>query len=288
MVRVYGDGASLLVDRDHELHITRLMCKYKLSAQIYCSFDNGYIVEYIEGNALTLEQMREPFYSERIARKVAEWHCALTPIPPPALPHPKRGVWGIIQKWLATADQTVPSEQLEVAKREIEETERRLEGAYATTPLVMCHNDLNYGNVLYDAERGGEDGDGDGMAFVDYEYAGFNFRGFDLGNHFNEYGGLDLDFSKYPSRDTRKAFLRHYLKRCRELRQQGGEVELEQEVEQLVVECEDFAQVSHLFWHVWALVIAHTPDKPGDFDYEKYAALRLKEYFVRKPLLSKI
>lgn len=41
MVRVYGDGASLLVDREHEVEVTRLMCSYKLAAQIYCSFENG-------------------------------------------------------------------------------------------------------------------------------------------------------------------------------------------------------------------------------------------------------
>lgn len=45
MVRVYGDGASLLVDREHEVEVTRLMCDYKLAAQIYCSFENGkYII----------------------------------------------------------------------------------------------------------------------------------------------------------------------------------------------------------------------------------------------------
>jgi hypothetical protein len=41
MVRVFGDGASLLVDREHEVQVTRTMCAYHLAAKIYCSFDNG-------------------------------------------------------------------------------------------------------------------------------------------------------------------------------------------------------------------------------------------------------
>jgi ethanolamine kinase len=26
--------------------------------------------------------------------------------------------------------------------------------------------------------------------FIDYEYASYNYRGFDLGNHFNEFAGI--------------------------------------------------------------------------------------------------
>lgn len=79
---------------------------------------------------------------------------------------------------------------------------------------------------------------------------------------------------------------RHYARRCQELKQQA-DFDLEAEAEKVVIESEDFSQVSHLFWHIWALVIAHAPDKPGDFDYTKYAELRLKEYFAKKPLLEK-
>ena len=300
MVRVYGDGASLLVDREHEVEVTRLMCTYKLAAQIYCSFENGYIVDYIEGNAIEVEQMSDPKMSKLIAAKIAEWHCSLPPIPPPFTSSPlhaahtpvpthtrpkvegKRGMWVTINRWLAVAEDTVPAEELAVGIKEIVENEARLIAKYADRPLVMCHNDINYGNVLYNPDP--NVAENDHVSFVDYEYAAFNFRGFDIGNHFNEYGGLVLDFSKYPTREVRKEFARHYVRRCQELKHFDGD--LEAEVERVVTEAEDFSQISHLFWHVWALVIAHTPDKPGDFNYVKYAELRLKEYFAKKPLLE--
>jgi ethanolamine kinase len=49
------------------------------------------------------------------------------------------------------------------------------------------------------------------VSFIDFEYSGYNYRGFDLGNLFCEWGGLDLDFSKYPNREQQMHFLRHYL-----------------------------------------------------------------------------
>lgn len=51
-----------------------------------------------------------------------------------------------------------------------------------SSPTVFCHNDLLLGNVIYtEAENR--------ITFIDYEYAACNFQGFDIGNHFTEYGG---------------------------------------------------------------------------------------------------
>lgn len=35
------------------------------------------------------------------------------------------------------------------------------------------------------------------LYFIDFEYGSYNYRGFDLGNHFNEYAGYDCDYSLY-------------------------------------------------------------------------------------------
>lgn len=169
--------------------------------------------------------MSDPFLSKLIAAKTGEWHCSLPPIPAPLTSSPlhlnytpapthttpkvhgKRGVWVTINRWLAVALDTVPEKELEVGKKEIEEVETRLTAKYADRTLVMCHNDINYGNILYNPDP--NVAESDHIAFVDYEYAAFNFRGFDIGNHFNEYGGLALDFTKYPTREVRKEFARY-------------------------------------------------------------------------------
>ncbi|XP_073889851.1 ethanolamine kinase 2 isoform X10 [Macaca fascicularis] len=50
------------------------------------------------------------------------------------------------------------------------------------SPVVFCHNDLLCKNIIYDSIKGH-------VRFIDYEYAGYNYQAFDIGNHFNEFAG---------------------------------------------------------------------------------------------------
>lgn len=34
----------------------------------------------------------------------------------------------------------------------------------------------------------------DDVSFIDYEYGAYNYSPFDIGNHFNEYGGIFIFF----------------------------------------------------------------------------------------------
>ena len=45
--------------------------------------------------------------------------------------------------------------------------------------ILFSHNDLNNTNMLFDEQSSK-------LFFIDYEYSGFNFRGFEFGNFFNE------------------------------------------------------------------------------------------------------
>lgn len=68
----------------------------------------------------------------------------------------------------------------------------------------------------------------DRISFIDFEYASYNPRGFDIGNHFNEYAGMisvlilvntililylgfGPDYTLYPDKESQYRFLRHYL-----------------------------------------------------------------------------
>lgn len=50
------------------------------------------------------------------------------------------------------------------------------------SPVVFAHNDLLLGNVIYTETL-------NRVTFIDYEYAGYNYQGFDIGNHFTEFAG---------------------------------------------------------------------------------------------------
>ena len=51
------------------------------------------------------------------------------------------------------------------------------------SPLVLCHNDLLLGNILYDENS-------NVVHFIDFEYAGPNYQAYDIANHFNEISGI--------------------------------------------------------------------------------------------------
>ena len=50
-------------------------------------------------------------------------------------------------------------------------------------PVVFSHNDINTGNILVKEESDCSDP----VVLIDYEFSSYNYRGFDLANHFNEW-----------------------------------------------------------------------------------------------------
>ncbi|MCO5557616.1 hypothetical protein L7F22_011182 [Adiantum nelumboides] len=134
-------------------------------------------------------------------------------------------------------------------------------------PVVFSHNDLLSGNLMYSDEE-------DKLYLIDFEYGCYNYRGFDLGNHFAEYAGFECDYSLYPNKETQYHFFRHYLNA------DNPNTVTEAELEQLYAEANFFCLASHLFWAVWAIVQAKYSSI--DFDYLEYFFLRYKEFERRK------
>ena len=55
--------------------------------------------------------------------------------------------------------------------------------------------------------------DTEGITLIDFEYAGYNCRAWDLANHFNEFAGFDFNIEKdFPTREQRLKFLKNYVK----------------------------------------------------------------------------
>ncbi|PHJ17320.1 phosphotransferase enzyme family protein [Cystoisospora suis] len=96
--------------------------------------------------------------------------------------------------------------------RSIEELLRRLQtlAMEVDSPIVLCHGDLLCGNIIKTDE-------GD-ICFIDFEYAGFMERGFDIANHFAEHAGIECDYTKCPDEAHQDAFLMEYLREARRLR----------------------------------------------------------------------
>ena len=78
-----------------------------------------------------------------------------------------------------------------------------------TDAVVFAHNDALAGNILYDEKADGSRGE---VRLIDFEYGSWNFRGFDLANHFCEFAGFDCDYFRgFPSREMQEAFVVAYV-----------------------------------------------------------------------------
>lgn len=144
---------------------------------------------------------------------------------------------------------------------------------HVTSPRGFTHNDLLLENIVYnEGERK--------VSFIDYEYGGYNYLYFDVGNHFAEHAGVvEPDHSLYPCREYQREWLGIYLKAYRGERGDNSAFN-DAEIENVCNEVEMFTLWSHLFWGIWSLVQAE--NSLIDFDYVAYAMSRLGVYFEFK------
>ncbi|XP_041113370.1 ethanolamine kinase 1-like [Polyodon spathula] len=278
LVRIYGNKTELFVDRKNEVKSFRVLHAHSCAPPLYCTFNNGLCYEFMHGTALDPEDIRQPALFRLIAKQLAKFHAIHA--------HngwvPKSNLWMKMGKYFSLAPtefedkavnhrflNEVPSSQ--ELQQEMAWMKERLSGL--GSPVVFCHNDLLCKNIIFN-ERGN-------VKFIDYEYAGYNYQGFDIGNHFNEFAGInEVDYSRYPSKELQMQWLKAYLESYKEYKGQGSQVS-EQEVEVLYVQVNQFALASHFFWGLWALIQAKY--STIDFDFLGYAIVRFNQYIRMKP-----
>lgn len=248
--------------------------------------------------------MSDAAMARRIARELAAWHRADIPGSREPMLFPT------LDKWLAAVPPSFGCAKKDARFRsvlsidrigaEVRELQAALEAV--DSPTVFCHGDLLCKNILYDHVA-------DRCAFIDYEYAAYSKRGFDIGNHFCEFAGMEepVNYDRYPDKAFQTLWLRYYLaaytdgaclrrRRCatsapaRSVRltqppptrcSPAAEADVgEERIAHLYREVNKFALAAHLYWGVWALVQAAYSDIP--YDYLGFALVRFAEYFRRK------
>ncbi|XP_036433614.1 ethanolamine kinase 1 [Colossoma macropomum] len=279
LVRIYGNKTELFVDRENEVKSFRVLQAHRCAPRLYCTFDNGLCYEFLEGMALEPEHIRSPSIFRLIARQLAKYHAIHA--------HngwvPQSDLWLKMGKFFSLVpthfddpdkNQRLSSEVPSAASLREELVWLQQNLSKLGSPVVLCHNDLLCKNIIY-RQAGGN------VKFIDYEYAGYNYQAYDIGNHFNEFAGLnEVDYSLYPERSLQLQWLRAYLEAYKEYKQQGTQVS-STEVEVLYVQVNRFALASHFFWGLWALIQAQY--STIDFDFLGYAVLRFNQYFKMKP-----
>ncbi|GMT21653.1 hypothetical protein PFISCL1PPCAC_12950, partial [Pristionchus fissidentatus] len=315
-LRVYCNPEieSHLVD---ETTIFTILSERKLGPKLYGNFDGGRLEEYIESRSLTCEEISIPAKSAKIAIELTKIHQLEVPISKePDFLFDKLERWLNQLKVTASGQKCfdLPTQYGEAVPATItcDDIEKELfyfKNKISTSssyPVCFCHNDLSEGNILkHEVRSGGEqqpslkdDGLSDRSTYysivywlilIDFEYASYNYRGFDFANHFTEWS-IDYDVDEYPfykvntekfpSKDQMRNFFFSYIRQT-----EPGHSNLNGEAEKLYEETLPFVPIANFFWGVWGLLQAEK-SPPGGFGYAESGRERLALYFHYKHLIE--
>ncbi|KAL6523500.1 hypothetical protein OROGR_017103 [Orobanche gracilis] len=268
-VRLYGPNTQYVINRERELQAIPYLSAAGFGAKLLGVFGNGMVQSFINARTLTPSDMRHPKLVAEIAKQLQKFHEV--EIPGPREPQ----LWNDIFKFFDRASQLKFENSV---KQKIYETisfgeinkeifDLKVMTDRFNAPIVYSHNDLLSGNLMINDDE-------DKLYFIDFEYGSYNYRGFDIGNHFNEYAGYDCDYSLYPSKDEQYYFFRHYLRPDKPDEVSG------EDLKAIYAETNAYMLASHMYWALWALIQAKM--SPIDFDYLGYFFLRYNEYKKQK------
>eukprot|EP01133_Synstelium_polycarpum_P016365 gene16365-19471_t len=267
VIRLYGYKSEDIIDRKNELVVQTEADLNGLGAKFYGLFDNGCIYGFIPGRPLEHQDLSDSKIQTLISREIAEWHSLEMPT------RKSPSLWTTIKKWSALAPEVYPDEKRAAYYKtlRVDEMIREAASLEATlaklqSPIVFCHNDLLSRNIIATDDK---------TAFIDFEYANYNFRGFEIGNHFNEYAGFGPDYSLYPTEAQQLLFIEEYAKVANK-----GESPTPDQIDRLFIEANQYSLASHLFWGFWSIV--QSLHSEIDFDYLEYGKARFDRYWETK------
>jgi len=278
LVRIFGEHTDRMIDRRHELRTLQALSKSKYfpHAGVLGTFHNGRLEKYAPGRELTLDEARAPAMVDKICAALARLHLLEVPSPPC---DSEASLFPTLHRWLDLAlaeGATLPLGLDEVAVRAaINELRGRIDSLGGRPAVVFCHNDVSARNLVID-----EEGDG-AVHLIDFEYATYNYRSFDLANHLFEYAGSGpMCLDRLPTAAEEAHFLTRY---ARAVDVAAAADATHVDVHALHAEVEAFKPATHLFWGLWALAwsagVGRHDAGPAKFDYRGYASERLALVF---------
>lgn len=177
LLRIYGEDTENFIDRDREINLLRTLYKHKCSGEVYGIFGNGMCYEYVPGETLTADMAKDPHVTTLIIQKLVQLHCIDREqgnLPEISLFDKMDSMLRWVPKQYANSVTQENFDQLNLPTvdqlgAEVELLRTHLDRAENFSPLVFCHNDLFYGNIIYEE-------DSDRLHFIDFEYAGINHQ----------------------------------------------------------------------------------------------------------------
>ncbi|KAF4980950.1 hypothetical protein FZEAL_3145 [Fusarium zealandicum] len=77
LLRAYGNGTAVLIDREREAENHELLMRHGLATQLHARFKNGMLYGYISGTVAKAHDLPDPPILTAIARRLAQWHATV-------------------------------------------------------------------------------------------------------------------------------------------------------------------------------------------------------------------
>lgn len=143
LLRAYGNGTAVLIDREREAQNHELLMKHGLAPELLARFQNGMLYRFIKGSVTAPEDLRKPNIYRAVASRLAQWHATV-----PCITHqtstngnakghdqdlnaiienaapgkPVPNLWSVMQKWILAlpSDTQVQRERQDKLQKEFE------------------------------------------------------------------------------------------------------------------------------------------------------------------------
>uniref|UniRef100_A0AAF5RTI1 Choline/ethanolamine kinase n=1 Tax=Wuchereria bancrofti TaxID=6293 RepID=A0AAF5RTI1_WUCBA len=297
-----------------EAVVFTMLSERLLGPRLFAAFPSGRFEQYIPSRPLFCDEFQYRGITKHLGKVFARIHILNVPIAKKAMVIEVANGWleklgdKMRHKMRLKMVQTDLSKviSLNLLKNELEIIQLCLEKS--GSPIVFCHNDLQEGNILlHNQYTINENGDfdisenEDPISPIDFEYASYNYRGFEFGNYICEYmldyGNDKSPFywvkrERTPSDEQLYYLFNSYLDEIDKQKRNGDHfypvknlsLNREAEIQKLFIEARRFPAVSHLFWSIWSFCLADE-SLPISFDYISYGLDRIALYYECKPRL---
>ncbi|GIX63116.1 protein kinase [Babesia caballi] len=264
-VRIFGHKTDQFIDRSHERIIQRHLCLQGFAKNVYAHFNGGQIEEWLPGEAISNDDFHSYKYNHLIARQLYRLHTSRGSVNPEGevkFESSSGRAHGSSTscECMDNIDRLQPIINGHFDLIELRKYMERIQDVCdrVKSPVMLCHGDLSKGNIVITTTGS--------VIFLDYEYACFMERGFDIAAHFSEFAADDSDSTSMPSVSTQRDFIRFYL----------GDGATEEQVDVLYEEMKPFLLVPNMYWGLWALLQCVYSSIHADFVH--YSTNRIKRF----------
>ena len=81
LLRAYGQGTDVIIDRERETQNHELLTRYNLAPALLARFHNGMLYRYIKGSVTSPADLRREEIWRAVATRLAEWHAVVPCLP---------------------------------------------------------------------------------------------------------------------------------------------------------------------------------------------------------------